>query len=238
MISWINYKKIKSTPFRYVLHNREVDHHLHLHMQKMPKCYHHFDQQGIVSSFEKIGQVLTVPNLFITATCRLHCCKFCWPISWLVDYFWWHRETLIAMFMGPTWGPSGAERTQVGPMLAPWTLLSGKRNFTVNRDYLLHETSNAVISWEPLVIPNGRIDVKLTSAQNKLNSISQQQRRYVEQLYINSLCNALKLKTTSYGSKPWQMGDDLKLIKKTCFTLTWEREGPNQDHHGGQQSII
>ena len=25
---------------------------------------------------------------------------------------------------GPTWGPSGADRTQVGPMLAPWTLLS------------------------------------------------------------------------------------------------------------------
>ena len=32
---------------------------------------------------------------------------------------------LIARFMGPKWGPSGADRTQVGPMLAPWTLLSG-----------------------------------------------------------------------------------------------------------------
>ena len=31
----------------------------------------------------------------------------------------------IARFMGPTWGPSGADRTEVGPMLAPWTLLSG-----------------------------------------------------------------------------------------------------------------
>ena len=27
--------------------------------------------------------------------------------------------------MGPTWGPSGADRTQVGPVLAPWNLLSG-----------------------------------------------------------------------------------------------------------------
>ena len=27
--------------------------------------------------------------------------------------------------MGPTWGPSGTARTQVGPILAPWTLLSG-----------------------------------------------------------------------------------------------------------------
>ena len=34
-------------------------------------------------------------------------------------------HALIARFRGPTWGPSGAARTQVGPMLAPWTLLSG-----------------------------------------------------------------------------------------------------------------
>ena len=35
------------------------------------------------------------------------------------------RHTLISRFMGPTWGPSGADRTQLGPMLAPWNLLSG-----------------------------------------------------------------------------------------------------------------
>ena len=41
---------------------------------------------------------------------------------------WWHVETsspLITRFMGPTWGPSGANMTQVGPILAPWSLLSG-----------------------------------------------------------------------------------------------------------------
>ena len=27
--------------------------------------------------------------------------------------------------MGPTWGPTGSCRLQMGPMLAPWTLLSG-----------------------------------------------------------------------------------------------------------------
>ena len=31
----------------------------------------------------------------------------------------------IARFMGPTWGPPGPCRPQMGPMLAPWTLLSG-----------------------------------------------------------------------------------------------------------------
>ena len=35
------------------------------------------------------------------------------------------KATLIARFMGPAWGPSGASWTHVGPMLAPWTLLSG-----------------------------------------------------------------------------------------------------------------
>ena len=33
---------------------------------------------------------------------------------------------LIARLMGPTWGPYGADRTQMGPTLAPWTLLSGQ----------------------------------------------------------------------------------------------------------------
>ena len=34
--------------------------------------------------------------------------------------------------MGPTWGPSGAVRTQMGPMLAPWTLVSG---ITITKQY-------------------------------------------------------------------------------------------------------
>ena len=43
-------------------------------------------------------------------------------------FIWIDRQeiglSLIAKFMGPTWGPAGADRTQVGPMLATWTLLS------------------------------------------------------------------------------------------------------------------
>ena len=31
----------------------------------------------------------------------------------------------ITRFMGPTWGPPGSCRPQMGPMLTPWTLLSG-----------------------------------------------------------------------------------------------------------------
>ena len=34
-------------------------------------------------------------------------------------------DTQIAMFMGSKWDPSGSCRPQMGPMLAPWILLSG-----------------------------------------------------------------------------------------------------------------
>ena len=35
------------------------------------------------------------------------------------------NDSQIAKFMGPTWGPPGSYRPHMGPMLAPWTLLSG-----------------------------------------------------------------------------------------------------------------
>ena len=54
-----------------------------------------------------------LPTLWVLFYRLLHSCQ----------YFLMH--CLIASFMGPTWVPSGADRTQVGPMLPPWTLLSG-----------------------------------------------------------------------------------------------------------------
>ena len=59
-----------------------------------------------------------------------------------------HKQ--VSRFMGPTWGPSGADRTQVGPMLAPWTLLSGMtfhrilwgvKTFSCPWHLILHESS-------------------------------------------------------------------------------------------------
>ena len=41
---------------------------------------------------------------------------------------WQHNmpdNKVYGAYMGPTWGPHGADRAQVGPMLAPWTLLFG-----------------------------------------------------------------------------------------------------------------
>ena len=42
--------------------------------------------------------------------------------------------SMIARFRGPTLGPSGADRAQVGPTLAPWTLLSGILGNVSGRD--------------------------------------------------------------------------------------------------------
>ena len=50
---------------------------------------------------------------------------WCWEKAHQVGTSSKWLTTLITRFMGPTWGPPGAARTQVGPMLAPWILLSG-----------------------------------------------------------------------------------------------------------------
>ena len=49
----------------------------------------------------------------------------CWPeyqpqetVSLAINLSLTLTTSLIARFMGPTWGPSGADRTQMGPMLA------------------------------------------------------------------------------------------------------------------------
>ena len=49
----------------------------------------------------------------------------------------------IARFMGPTWGPSAADRTQVGPMLSPWTLLSGMLSELLRYKYGIYWDSRA-----------------------------------------------------------------------------------------------
>ena len=43
----------------------------------------------------------------------------------LCEYCCENRPSQIARFMGPTWGPPGSCRPPMGPMFAPWTLLSG-----------------------------------------------------------------------------------------------------------------
>ena len=57
----------------------------------------------------------------------------------------WPSYALIARLIGPTWGPPGADRTQVGPILATWTLLSAGIHLSAQ---------NSIMSLECLVIYN------------------------------------------------------------------------------------
>ena len=49
-----------------------------------------------------------------------------------------------ARFMGWIWGPSGADNTQVGPMLAPWTLLSGYWRYIASYVFIICSCSTSV----------------------------------------------------------------------------------------------
>ena len=54
----------------------------------------------------------------------------------------------ITKFMGPTWGPPGSCRPQMGPMLAPWTLLSGTRyGDDVSNVPRYHDAVVGVVKW-------------------------------------------------------------------------------------------
>ena len=57
-------------------------------------------------------------------------------------------KSQIAGSMGPMWGLPGADRTQVGPMLAPWTLLSGMCTIMIWLEILIDSVSHSVyVLW-------------------------------------------------------------------------------------------
>ena len=71
----------------------------------------------------------------------------------MVTLNWVNTESApIARFMGPTWATSGADRTQVGPMLAPWTLLSG-------RSWLVAWQHQSISLAEPMLTPHESVPV-------------------------------------------------------------------------------
>ena len=72
-----------------------------------------------------------------TYNLNMCCAKECMLKAILQGHYFDISMTLIARFMGPTWGLHGADRTQVGPRWATWTLLSGSPDLCWNRD--LHQ---------------------------------------------------------------------------------------------------
>ena len=74
-------------------------------------------------------------------------------------------STQITKFMAPTWGPPGSCRPQMGPMLAPWALLSGKlihgskRGHWCVRDQLVSRCATFMINVRYWVIHWGRTEI-------------------------------------------------------------------------------
>ena len=56
-----------------------------------------------------------------------------------------HKPTQIAKIMGPTWGPPGSCRPQMGPMLGTWILLSGK--LCTLHTYCITVVKKASLEW-------------------------------------------------------------------------------------------
>ena len=91
--------------------------------------------------------------------------------------------TLKARFLGPTWGPSGADRTQMGPMLAPWTLLSGYLRAWSLVDVMTSYLSSIKPFPKSISLPSGTPRmVRLYSYDNQL--------KYFSLVYIFKKCNS------------------------------------------------
>ena len=77
-------------------------------------CYHSISRNNYIP--HKVIDIIIYPCLEVIAGLANICYQKLWCYS-LVSQ--------TAKFMGPTWGPPGSYRPQMGPVLAPWTLLSG-----------------------------------------------------------------------------------------------------------------
>ena len=86
-----------------------ISNHIASSAPPLPWLQHVFCQVSMMQKF-----LIIVENLLVSYALILTDTENCLQMT-----------SLTARFMGPTWGPSGARRTQVGPMLASWSLLSG-----------------------------------------------------------------------------------------------------------------
>ena len=62
----------------------------------------------------------TVPSHFGLALCHTDRLLTRTLPTFAIEFIHPAVTALIARFMGPIWGPPGTDRTQVGPMFAPW----------------------------------------------------------------------------------------------------------------------
>ena len=78
-------------------------------------------------------QIITQNQWWLIIEAVLWHRKQFWKFTWMQSVICVRRESLIARLMGPTWGPSGADRTQVGSM--NFTIWDAFKTTTTCRKY-------------------------------------------------------------------------------------------------------
>ena len=130
--------------------------------------------------------------------CTVALCFFCYGLVSI------NNPSQIAKFMGPTWGPPWSCRPQMGPMLAPQTLLSG-----------LFSSVSFLWCWG-----NGMIDtvsVKQPSGIFYMNTLSTLKTKIIHFTTLSSLLALWVVITTTYCAT-----SDDKVVKLMifCFRCT------------------
>ena len=120
----------------------------------LPEYNHCYTWRLVNSNDVLVGRLWVVSTLIILVSCARKNGEQ-WAESDLISTFqiWSHSRsrgiqkiTQIARFLGPTLGLRGADMTPVGPILAPWSLISGKISIS-NCALKLSDTKSALGSF-------------------------------------------------------------------------------------------
>ena len=139
--------------------------------------------------------------------------------------------------MGPTWGPPGSCRPQMGPMLTPWTLLSGSSSlliWDVFCEFKPYTSYNAVIDvWYSVTWYIGGGHIKNRTLQwrhNGRDGVSNHQPHdcLLNCLFRHRAKKTLKLRVTSLyagnspvtGEHPAQMASNAENV-----SIWWRHHG-------------
>ena len=92
-----------------------------------------WDSEARVRNCEQFAHSGNLPCYQFTETCSYVSSIQNDIYPWVTSLADWQSQ--ISRFMGPTWSAPGSCRPQMGPMSAPWTLLSGTIRVDVSHDY-------------------------------------------------------------------------------------------------------
>ena len=121
----------------------------------------------------------------------------------------------IAKLIGPTWGPPGSCRHQMGPMLAPWTLLS---------DVLLRIT----VSSQVIVVTNGKWIIRVYSNKRFDSNTYHFEGNNRERFYKTyRLCTSFSgpaslfsILVNIFAQCTFSVPDDMNIINEKCIKLS------------------